>query len=359
MKKRDILILVFTLAALVAVVLIVRAMIPEVEIPEIEPPESQEIERAEPYISEIVTRDSELRELASSIVARYPGASETKEGQVNALYRYIVENFAYYSDPRGAEYIQSPYETLNVKGGDCEDLTILLCSLLENLGLRTYLVLTPNHAYALISGINTKNLWRWIEKSLEEQFLKDNPRYVSTEEETFLLRAGYAYYIGGDGSKFPLLLARVGDSKIVAASLEIDYHVKSSQPLDVYIVPSRSDYEALVRGETFSHYPKCKKSQIYEANGKCSDLGQYGGIVLQNRSLKDSSVTLSVSFSYKFSFEDLEITFFPLEGQKGVVLEPTAGEYGYVGYCPPYPEDTKIVAIDPITREYFYLKFQQ
>jgi hypothetical protein len=358
MKKRDILILVFTLAALVAVVLIVRAMIPEVEIPEIEPPESQEIERAEPYISEIVTRDSELRELASSIVARYPGASETKEGQVNALYRYIVENFAYYSDPRGAEYIQSPYETLNVKGGDCEDLTILLCSLLENLGLRTYLVLTPDHAYALISGISTENLWTWIEKSLEEQFLKDNPQYISTREETFLLRAGYLRYIGGDGSKFPFEVARVGDSKIVAKSLEIDYHVKSSQPLDVYIVPSKSDYEALVRGEIFNNYPKCKKSQIYEASGECV-LGRYGGIALQNRSSKDSSVTLSVSFSYKFSFEDLEITYFTLKGQKSVVLEPTAGEYGYVGYCPPYPEDTKIVAIDPITKEYFYLKFQQ
>jgi len=84
------------------------------------------IQRAEPYISEIVFDDINLRKQAASIVSECP--SGDKECQVNKLYRYIVENYNYYSDPRSGEFIQSPSETMNIKGGDCEDLTILLIS---------------------------------------------------------------------------------------------------------------------------------------------------------------------------------------------------------------------------------------
>ena len=103
------------------------------------------IQRAEPYISKVVFDDINLRTQAASIVRGCP--SGDKECQINKLYRYVVENYDYYSDPRSREFIQSPSETMKVKGGDCEDLTILLNSLLENLGIKTYLVLTEDHAY--------------------------------------------------------------------------------------------------------------------------------------------------------------------------------------------------------------------
>ena len=45
-----------------------------------------------------------------------------------------------------------------IGGGDCEDLTILLNSYLENLGIETYLVLTDNHAYTLACDIDPKKL---------------------------------------------------------------------------------------------------------------------------------------------------------------------------------------------------------
>ncbi|MCK4736216.1 MAG: transglutaminase domain-containing protein, partial [Methanophagales archaeon] len=91
------------------------------------------IQEVEPCISEVVFDDVNLRKQAASIVSGCP--SGDKECQVNRIYRYVVENFDYYSDPRSREFIQSPSETMNIKGGDCEDLTILLMSLLENLGI--------------------------------------------------------------------------------------------------------------------------------------------------------------------------------------------------------------------------------
>ena len=99
-----------------------------------EPPETKVIsdpviQRAAPYTNKIVFDDINLRTQAASIVSGCP--SGDKECQINKLYRYVIENYDYYSDPRSGEFIQSPSETMKVKGGDCEDLTILLNSLLE------------------------------------------------------------------------------------------------------------------------------------------------------------------------------------------------------------------------------------
>lgn len=102
--------------------------------PTTEPPETNVIsdpviQRAAPYINKIVFDDINLRTQAASIVRGCP--SSDKECQINKLYRYVIENYDYYSDPRSGEFIQSPSETMKIKGGDCEDLTILLNSLLE------------------------------------------------------------------------------------------------------------------------------------------------------------------------------------------------------------------------------------
>jgi len=172
------------------------------------------VQKAEPYISEIVFEDLNLRTLAATIVSGCP--SGDKECQINKLYRYVIENYNYYSDPRNIEFIQSPYETMKVKGGDCEDLTILLSSLLENLGVKTYMVLTEDHAYCLACDVDTDDLWQYIQESIITQVAQDlgqkedmkvviengNLFVVQEEQQTFVLDAGHLYYYGGDGSKF-------------------------------------------------------------------------------------------------------------------------------------------------------------
>jgi transglutaminase-like putative cysteine protease len=172
------------------------------------------IQNAEPYISKIVFDDITLRTQAASIVRECP--SGDKECQVNKLYRYVVENYDYYSDPRSREFIQSPSETMNIKGGDCEDLTILLTSLLENLGIKTYLVLTENHASCLACGVDTEDLWQYIQESIVTQASKDidqkedmkvviengNLFVVEEKQQTFVLEEGHTFYYGGDGSEF-------------------------------------------------------------------------------------------------------------------------------------------------------------
>lgn len=330
----------------VAILLVATASSLTCQIGEIEP---YEVRLAKPYIEKIVVDDAELRELASAIAEGYAD----KEGKVNAVYRYIVENFTYIADPEDGESIQPPSETLDIRGGDCEDLTILACSLLENIGIRTYLVLTESHAYALVSGIDPDSLWTYINGSLQEQFVEDHDMVSSVDEE-FELRAGYVYYYGGDGRAFPIDAATFGDSVVKIESLEIDYSVSSSRPVNIYILPSREEFDNLVDRISFQHYPDCQQQEVYQAEGTC-EIPRYGGIAIQNPTSKNAMVDVVFTFIYKVYFEGLKVTYYTLQGEQAIVLELTAGKYGYPGYSPLVEADRRF-AIDPVTKEYFSLE---
>ena len=47
------------------------------------------------------------------------------------------------------DYVQYPRETLRFKTGDCDDLTALYCSLLENIGISTALITIPGHIFMM------------------------------------------------------------------------------------------------------------------------------------------------------------------------------------------------------------------
>ena len=102
------------------------------------------------------------------------------------LFNEVVKNLIYTSDPRAsAEYVQFPNETLTLKGGDCDDLSVLFCSLLESVGIETALIdyketsgirhvsilvntnLKPEEA-KLITGNDTKYFMRKNEDGNEE-----------------------------------------------------------------------------------------------------------------------------------------------------------------------------------------------
>jgi len=53
----------------------------------------------------------------------------------------------YVSDPRGIEFVQFPAQTLRNQAGDCEDLAVLYASALESVGIQTYILLMPGHAF--------------------------------------------------------------------------------------------------------------------------------------------------------------------------------------------------------------------
>jgi tetratricopeptide (TPR) repeat protein len=68
---------------------------------------------------------------------------------------YVVDPktpYAEYSrDGSQVDYLQFPRETLDYRAGDCDDLSILYCALLESVAVETAFITVPDHIYIAVS----------------------------------------------------------------------------------------------------------------------------------------------------------------------------------------------------------------
>lgn len=317
------------------------------------------IQRSDPYINKIIVNDITLRTMAAEIVRSCP--SGNKDCQINKLYRYVVENYSYYSDPRQEEFIQSPYDTMDVGGGDCEDLTIMLMSLLENIGINTYFVLTEDHAYGLACGVNTDTLLEYMrepiltqvsrdlgQNSMKDVVMKGSDIYIVEEKQlTFTLKPGYIYYYGGEGNEFTDTIDY----------MNIEYEIYSSESLNIYVVPSKAEYDLMIKGRSFEQYSSCKNQNVIWTSDSCDHLIKHGGLILQNDNAEEALIELYLTFNFHYSIQELmkdqQVSYYEINNQSCVVLDATAGKYGYPGYDANLKG--KKIAVDPLTREYVYI----
>jgi hypothetical protein len=301
------------------------------------------VRRANPYLNKIEVDNQSLHDYAFSIIQE----CQTQESAciLNKIYRHIVENFQYISDPEGEEVIRSPFDTIKIKGGDCEDLSILLISLLENIGITSYLVLTDTHAYALAVEINPNELWPYVEESLLQQFEKDNDKTIR-QYFSDTIEVGAGWYYGGDGSN-------LSDS---FESLTFTYTVTSSRPIDFFVVPSYEDFNQSYNQNSFDYYNSCYYENQEYISDSCT-IYQYGGIGILNNHFKPVVVDVELEQYYQPSFYTLfqneTISSYKINGKQSVVLDPTAGDYGYPGYDANVTGEK--IAFDPITKDYVYL----
>lgn len=63
-----------------------------------------------------------------------------KKQAITCLQNWVRDQIIYVYDPNGAEWLQTPPETLSIGTGDCDDKTILLLAMLESIGFDTELL---------------------------------------------------------------------------------------------------------------------------------------------------------------------------------------------------------------------------
>jgi tetratricopeptide (TPR) repeat protein/sugar lactone lactonase YvrE len=105
----------------------------------------------------VTPRDDTLRNFVREAVNRYapPAALHRPLALAATVYntlgaygvRYLVDPNNPYSriGPDQVDYVQFPRETLRLKSGDCDDLSVLLAAAYENLGIDTALLDVPGH----------------------------------------------------------------------------------------------------------------------------------------------------------------------------------------------------------------------
>lgn len=76
--------------------------------------------------------DPQIRAAAENIIADVPGKNYM--GEARAIHQYVRDNIRYTLDVRDVETLKNPLYTLQSGQGDCDDKSLLTCTLLESIG---------------------------------------------------------------------------------------------------------------------------------------------------------------------------------------------------------------------------------
>ena len=297
---------------------------------------------AEPFLEKLDLDDSGLRSYATTILTGCDASN--KECFVNALYRDVLMNYTCLNTPLNNQTLQTPQETIQKKEGTCEDLSILLCSLLSNIGLTSYLVFTNTHVYAMVSDVNNDDLWNVAEHSLllfvEETF--GEPLSQPVQQPLSFVPLEMKYIGGLENQTY----AFAG----IIDYMTIDYTIESDQPMDVFVVGSQSDFFILNENDLEHFIPFEEWLQVTTITGTSPQLDTYGGFIIFNNN-QTQAATVNVDLLFKFqpsfykTYNKNKLTVYHLWGKNAVILDPTVGDFGFPGY------DAAVVgikkAIDP------------
>lgn len=91
-------------------------------------------------------RDPTIHELAARIIRGSAVAPFDFRGEVNAIFAWVRHNVRFTRDVYGDEALHTAPEIVRLGIGDCDDFTVLLCSLLETAGHHTRIVTISSNA---------------------------------------------------------------------------------------------------------------------------------------------------------------------------------------------------------------------
>ena len=97
---------------------------------------------------------------------------------------YVIDPSSAFEDNVGTssiDFLQFPYQTLMYKGGDCDDLSILFCSLFEAVGIRTAFITIPGHIYMAFDSGMTKEQAEETLETLNNVIVLDDQVWVPLE----------------------------------------------------------------------------------------------------------------------------------------------------------------------------------
>ena len=98
---------------------------------------------------------------------------------------YSIDANSSYAEKSGdmnqIDSLQFPQETLKYAGGDCDDLSILSCALLESVGIRTAFITVPGHIYPAFATGMTPEEGRRAFLQADDLIFYDNETWIPVE----------------------------------------------------------------------------------------------------------------------------------------------------------------------------------
>ena len=97
---------------------------------------------------------------------------------------YVVDPTSAFEDNVGTssiDFLQFPYQTLMYRGGDCDDLSILVCSLFEAVGVDTAFITIPGHIFMAFNAGITPEMAETVFRNTSDFIFVDNEVWVPLE----------------------------------------------------------------------------------------------------------------------------------------------------------------------------------
>ncbi len=142
------------------------------------------------------TKDfNSMQRLAKQIISKFKKRLDEKLAVIEnfeltkILFNELVKGFNYVADPRSSvDRVQFPTETLKLKGGDCDDLSVIFSSILESVGIQTAFVDFKNpdgvsHVNLLVNTGVSPSLSYLITKNPNKFIVRKN---VNGKEEVWI-----------------------------------------------------------------------------------------------------------------------------------------------------------------------------
>jgi hypothetical protein len=173
------------------------------------------------------------------------------------------------------DFLQFPRETLLYKAGDCDDLSILYCALLESLGVETAFITVPGHIYAAIALAATPAQARSQYKHPGDLILTEDKAWVPVEitklgaADDFVEAWSKGVTEWSDAqSKKAAALIPVRDAQSEYAAVNLP---KDSNPLPA--VPGSADLLSRYKDVTIKFLDGEMSEKLAELNKKVKDTG--------------------------------------------------------------------------------------
>lgn len=132
-------------------------------------------------MSEITVRYKtapQIFELSRKIVNSIP--NKAWQSEARAILSWVQNNIRYTKDVAGVETLQTPIQTLRLRTGDCDDMSMLTAALMESIGHPTRFMavgMVPNHFCHVFA--QTKIGGKWVTMEATENWpLGRNPSGV-------------------------------------------------------------------------------------------------------------------------------------------------------------------------------------
>ncbi|MCD8553168.1 transglutaminase-like domain-containing protein [Seleniivibrio sp.] len=187
------------------------------------------------YSSKVYKDDPALEALVANITA---SCGDDTYCKVQKIFEYVRGNVPYVGEPNGVNNILPPYETLG-KGGDCEDLSILLASMLNSVnGVKPYLIAVPKHMYVMACGLNGGHVFEPV-----YNVVYDKATQVS------------------DNKYMLMELGKNSRVRIIA---------QSNQRFGIMVFPSKLDQKRHMEKKPSTYYPDCSADDVTVFSKECA-----------------------------------------------------------------------------------------